>query len=128
MSTSIIPSEESLFERVTESTEASRAQVSRSINTTTVHAYWFIGREIVEVEQEEKGRAEHGEGLIKGLARRLTARYGKGFSYPSVKQMKQLYRTFPKSSAIPREIDDGQKGSAAPSLFESSDDGETRDD
>ncbi len=35
MSTSITTSEEALFERVAEIIEASRAQVSRSINTTT---------------------------------------------------------------------------------------------
>ena len=118
MSTSITTSEKALFERVAEIIEASRAQVSRSINTTTVHAYWFIGREIVEVQQEGKERAEYGEGLIKRLAQRLTERYGKGFSYPSVKRMKQFYLTYPKGSAIPQEIDAGQKGSAAPSLFE----------
>ena len=118
MSTSITTSEEALFERVADIVEASRAQVSRSINTTTVHAYWFIGREIVEVQQEGKERAEYGEGLIKRLAQRLTERYGKGFSYPSVKRMKQFYLTYPKGSAIPQEIDAGQKGSAAPSRFE----------
>ncbi len=58
MSDSITTSEDTLFERVAEIIEASRAQVSRSINTATVHAYWLIGREIVEVQQGGKERAE----------------------------------------------------------------------
>jgi predicted nuclease of restriction endonuclease-like (RecB) superfamily len=117
MNTPITTPEDTLFERVAEIIEASRAQVSRSINTSTVYAYWLIGREIVEVQQEGKERAEYGEGLIKRLATRLTERYGKGFSLPSVKRMKQFYVTYPQGSAIPKEIDTGGKGSAVRSLF-----------
>jgi predicted nuclease of restriction endonuclease-like (RecB) superfamily len=119
MTTSVHASEEALFERIAEIVEASRARVSRSVNTTIVHAYWFIGRELVEVQQEGKERAEYGEGLIQRLAKRLSKRYGKGFSYPSVKRMKQFYLTYPQGSAISEGMEREQKGSASMSLFES---------
>ena len=42
-----------------------------------VHAYWLIGREVVEVEQQGKERAEYGEGVVKRLAVRLSERFGR---------------------------------------------------
>jgi DUF1016 N-terminal domain len=50
-----------------------------------VHAYWLIGREIVEVEQQGKERAEYGDELIKHLSVRLAKRFGKGFSAPNLR-------------------------------------------
>ncbi len=102
--------EEALYERIAQIIEAARAQVSRTINTAMVHAYWLIGREIVEVEQEGSERAEYGEQVVKRLAVRLSKRFGKGFSYPSVKRMKQFYVTFADGSAIPDELGAFRKG------------------
>ena len=104
--------EECLFLRVVEIIEAARSHVVRTVNVAMVHAYWLIGREIVEVDQRGKKRAKYGEEVVRRLAARLSGRYGQGFSYPSVKRMKQFYLTFPKGSAIPEEIGAYQKGSA----------------
>ena len=65
-----------------------------------VHAYWLVGREIVEVEQRGQARAGYGDELVRALARRLSDQFGRGFSYPSVKRMKQFYLTFPRGSAL----------------------------
>jgi predicted nuclease of restriction endonuclease-like (RecB) superfamily len=105
--------EDALYERVAQIIEAARAHVSRTVNTAMVHAYWMIGREIVEVDQAGKERAEYGEAVVKRLAARLSERFGKGFSYPSVKRMKQFYLTFPDGSAIPDDVGRYRKGSAA---------------
>ncbi len=104
--------EEALYERVARIIETARADVSRTVNTAMVHAYWLIGREIVEVEQEGSERAGYGEQVVKRLAVRLSKRFGKGFSYPSVKRMKQFYVTFPGGSAIPDKLGAYRKGSA----------------
>ncbi len=95
--------------------------MARSVNTAMVHAYWLIGREIVEVEQEGKERADYGEQVVRRLAERLGKRFGKGFSYPSVKRMKQFYLSFPQGSAIPEGLGGYQKGSATLSLSPGSD-------
>jgi hypothetical protein len=79
------PNEHALFERVARIVEAARAQVARSVNTAMVHAYWLIGREIVEVEQSGKERAEYGEQAVRRLAERLSERFGKGFSTPPLR-------------------------------------------
>ncbi|MAG31387.1 MAG: hypothetical protein CL908_10920 [Deltaproteobacteria bacterium] len=44
-----------------------------------VHAYWLVGREVVEVEQGGKERTEYGEAVVRRLAAQLSNRFGKGF-------------------------------------------------
>ena len=81
--------EEHLYERIAAILDDARSRVARTVNTAMVHAYWLIGREIVEVEQAGAERARYGEGVVKGVAARLTAQFGKGFSLASLKRMKQ---------------------------------------
>jgi predicted nuclease of restriction endonuclease-like (RecB) superfamily len=122
--------EEHLYERIASILDEARSRVARSINTAMVHAYWLIGREIVEVEQHGADRAGYGEGLMKRVATRLSAKFGKGFSLASLKRMKQFYLAFPRGSALvgegdgkgstplslSAEADGAEKGSAALSL------------
>lgn len=106
--------EEHLYERIAAILDEARSRVARSINTAMVHAYWLIGREIVEVEQHGAERAGYGEGLMKRVATRLSAKFGKGFSLASLKRMKQFYLAFPQGSAL---VGEGEgKGSTALSL------------
>jgi len=104
--------EDTIYERVTQIVEAARAQVSRSINSAMVHAYWLIGREIVEVEQAGEERAAYGDELIGRLAERLTARFGKGFTKTGIKRMRQFYWSFPQGSYLPAEMCGQNKGAA----------------
>jgi len=104
--------EETLYERSVQIIEAARAHVSRTVNTSMVHAYWLIGREIVEVDQAGKTRAAYGEEVVKRLAGRLTTRYGRGFTTSSVKRMRQFYLSFPDGSRIPENLGGPGKGAA----------------
>lgn len=115
-------SEEQLYERIASILDEARSRVARSINTAMVHAYWLIGREIVEVEQHGVERAGYGEGLMKRVATRLSAQFGRGFSLASLKRMKQFYLAFPRGSALGG--DRGEKGSTALSLFMEAEAGE----
>ena len=81
--------EAQLFARVVEIIEEARGHVVRSVNTAMVQAYWLIGREIVEVEQGGEKRAGYGERIVEGLAKRLAARFRKGFSVPNLRNMRQ---------------------------------------
>lgn len=111
--------EERLYERIAAILDEARSRVARTVNTAMVHAYWLIGREIVEVEQGGKERAGYGEGLMRRVAARLSTRFGNGFSLASLKRMKQFYLAFPSGSALVAEPDrrTGAKGSTAPSFF-----------
>jgi hypothetical protein len=57
-----------------------------------LHAYWNVGKEIVEEEQKGMDRATYGRGLIGDLSVRLTNEYGKGFTETNLKYMRQLYQ------------------------------------
>jgi hypothetical protein len=104
-----------IFERAVEILEGARRHVSRSVNTAMVRAYWLIGREIVEVEQRGRERAGYGDRLVEGLARRLSERFGRGFSVPNVRNMRQFYLAFPDGSALPEAPGGPQKRLALPS-------------
>lgn len=83
-----------LFARVVAILEEARSHVARTVNSDMVMSYWLIGREIVEDEQKGKKRAEYGRALIEDLSRRLTERYGKGFSVPNVRNFRQFYLVY----------------------------------
>ena len=109
------PTEDRLYERAVAILDEARSRVTRTVNSAMVRAYWLIGREIVEVEQQGEERAGYGEGLMRRVAGRLSTRFGKGFSLANLKRMKQFYLAFPGGSGI--EGDAGGKGSTASSLL-----------
>ncbi len=106
------PQEEALYERVAQIIETARAHVSRTVDTAMVHAYWLIGREVVEVEQHGKERAAYGQRVVKRLAARLSERFGPGFTASNIKRMRQFYLAFPSGSCVPEHLGGPQKGAA----------------
>ena len=101
--------QEELFKRVSEIIEAARGHVARIVNSTMVQAYWLIGREIVEVEQQGKKRAGYGEQVIQGLAERLTTLVGAGYSVRNLRRIRQFYLTYPTGSLVPAELGGPEK-------------------
>ena len=84
----------SLFDRVVSILEQSKANVARSINSNMTLAYWLIDREIVQALQKGEERAEYGKRLISDLSKRLSSKYGQGFSMPSLRNFRQFYLVF----------------------------------
>jgi predicted nuclease of restriction endonuclease-like (RecB) superfamily len=93
------PISDNLFDRVVSILEQARVNVVRSVNSQMVIAYWSIGREIVQDLQSGKERAEYGRRLIDDLSKRLTARYGKGFSTTNLWYFRQFYTSFKNRSS-----------------------------
>lgn len=89
---------EALMLRIVQILDAAREQVVRSVNTSTVAAYWLIGRELVEAIQQGEPRAAYGQALIARLAAQLTERYGKGFSASNLAYFRQFYLAYPERS------------------------------
>jgi hypothetical protein len=87
-----------LFDRVVMILEQARSHVVRSVNHYMVLAYWQIGGEIVQEQQQGKTRAEYGKQVIKGLSESLTARYGRGFSIANLKNIRQFYLCYQERS------------------------------
>jgi predicted nuclease of restriction endonuclease-like (RecB) superfamily len=84
----------SLLDRVVLILEQARANVVRAVNSNMVTAYWLIGREIVLELQGGDERAGYGKQVIENLSERLTHRYGKGFSTPTLWNFRQFYHAY----------------------------------
>lgn len=70
--------------------EAARHAAARSVNALMTASYWEIGRRIVEFEQGGRERAVYGEDLIKRLGGDLTRRFGRGFGWRNLAQMRSF--------------------------------------
>ncbi|MBK8481861.1 MAG: DUF1016 family protein [Proteobacteria bacterium] len=102
--TDLTREEEDLYRRVAEIIEAARSHVARSVNTAMVNAYWHVGRELVEVEQHGKVRADYGERLVAKLAKRLSERFGGGMGVATLRRIRRFYLTYPSGTALPSDV------------------------
>ena len=80
--------------------EKSRENVYTYINQTLVKAYWEVGKEIIEFEQEGKEKADYGSKLLKILSKNLKIKHGKGFSRSNVYLMRQFYLKYAKFQTL----------------------------
>ncbi|MFH0995076.1 MAG: PDDEXK nuclease domain-containing protein [Pseudomonadota bacterium] len=87
--------ERSLFDRVIQILELTRANVVRAVNSSMVSAYWLIGREIVLELQSGDERAEYGKQVVEKLSRQLSEKYGSGFSATNLKYFRSFYLAYP---------------------------------
>lgn len=83
-----------LFDRVVLILEQARSQVVRSVNHYMVLAYWQVGKEIVQEQQQGRTRADYGKRIIESLSDKLTARYGRGFSTTNLKYFRTFYLAY----------------------------------
>lgn len=100
MSKITIDKDNLLYQRIKEVLEHARQNISHTVNTTVVHAYWQVGKYIVEYEQQGNVRAEYGKGVIDNLSKLLTTEFGSGFTATNLKMMRQFYLAFPNSHTL----------------------------
>lgn len=84
------------FERVGQILEQARANAKTAVNLAMVYAYYEIGKNIIEEEQNGQIRAEYGKHILSGLSKYLTKKYGKGFSVDNLKLMRKFYTIYSK--------------------------------
>ena len=85
-----------LFQRISDIWDAARSQAARSVNSAHVQANWLIGEQIVQAEQAGAGRADYGKQLLKGLSKRLTEDFGRGFSVSALQYRRAFYLAYPQ--------------------------------
>jgi predicted nuclease of restriction endonuclease-like (RecB) superfamily len=86
--------EEQLFGDVTSLIEGARNRAAAAINSELVMLCWSIG---TRVREDVLGgeRAEYGREVLERLARRLTVRYGRGYSRRNLARMLQFVELYP---------------------------------
>ena len=80
--------------------ESTRAAAARSVNALMTATYWEIGRRIVEFEQGGEDRAAYGEALIRRLGVDLSQRFGRGFGWRNLTQMRAFYLAWPTEQIL----------------------------
>jgi len=104
---------DAMLDRVVGLIDDARRTSARSVNALMTATYWFIGRHIVEFEQQGKARAEYGDELLKRMATDLATRFGKGYSLTNLKQFRQFYLAYlplQKSQTPSGLLPDAKKG------------------
>lgn len=87
---------ESLFAQTSQVIEQARDTAYRQVNEVLVHRNWIIGQLIAKEELKGEERAEYGTSLIKGLSKRLTMVYGKGFTKSNLYSFVRFHEMFPE--------------------------------
>ena len=87
---------EDLLDKVSGLIEQARSYVKTSVNTAEVYTKYYIGKYMVDYEQKGNVRAQYGKHVLQELSKNLTARFGMGWSYPNLKNIKQFYLTYAK--------------------------------
>lgn len=102
--TELLPA--SLLTDIRQLIDTARTRAAAAVNAEVTLLYWEIGRRIRnEVLRGE--RAGYGQQVIQGLARRLTAEYGRGWSEQQLRHCIRVAEVFsdePKLSALRREL------------------------
>lgn len=87
---------DALYSRASSVIEQARETAYRQINEALVKRNWELGKLIAEEELNGQDRAIYGASIIKGLSKRLTATYGKGFTKTNLYSFTNFYQMFPK--------------------------------
>ena len=97
-------STEDLFLKIARLIEESRARIATSVNLAEVYTKYRIGQYIFEEELRGEERAQYGKQVLQSLSAQLTARFGMGWSYSNLRQIRQFYLTYSNLTATGCQI------------------------
>lgn len=87
---------DNLYKKIEALVTKARTSVLSSVNIAEVCTKFMVGKYIVEEEQHGKNRAQYGQKILKTLSERLTNRFGEGWSYSNLRQVRQFYLIYEK--------------------------------
>lgn len=90
----MIPQVDALFTKVTALIDEARKRVKSAVNLSMVYTYYGIGGYIVEDQQQGKYRAAYGKRVLKELSRRLTLKYGEGWSEETLQKCRKFFSVY----------------------------------
>ena len=83
-----------LFHQIEEIILNNKTKMTYQINNTLVNTYFNIGKTIVENEQNGSIRAEYGKEVLLKLSKKLTNKFGSGFSRSGLQNMRLFYNKY----------------------------------
>ena len=90
----IIKREDALFEHISKLIDEAHKHVKTTVNTAMVYTYYGVGKYIVEDEQQGYERAAYGKKVLKVLSEKQCLKYGEGWSYSNLRQIRQFYLVY----------------------------------
>src|SRR4030042_3381080 len=101
---------DALLERVRGLIRAARKSAATAINSVQVITSYEIGRMSVEHEQKGEQRAEYGKLVLKTLAERLMAEFGRGFSRSNLQNMRLFFLAYRHRTPLICQMPSGKLG------------------
>lgn len=95
---------DSILSEMSDLLEQARRTAARTVNAIMTATYWEIGRRIVEFEQGGQKKADYGKQLLINLGKDLTKRFGRGFGWRNLFQMRSFYLTYQNILQTPSAI------------------------
>ena len=90
----IVKREDALFGHISRLIDEAHKHVKTTVNTTMVYTYYGVGKYIVEDEQQGYERAAYGKKVLKALSEKLCLKYGEGWSYSNLRQIRQFFLAY----------------------------------
>ncbi len=91
---------DTLFSQIEKVIVSNKEKMAYQINNTLVTTYFNIGKIIVENEQNGNIRAEYGKEVLLKLSKKLTNKYGTGFSRSGLQNMRLFYSKYKKCQTL----------------------------
>jgi len=80
-----------MYKQIADIITKNKNKMVYQINNTLVETNFIIGKIIVENEQSGNIRAEYGKDILNKLSRKLTKKFGSGFSRSGLQNMRLFY-------------------------------------
>lgn len=93
-----------LIEKIGETYSSAKHKIAAAINVQMLHAYWSIGKYIIEFEQGGQLKATYGNALLENLSKDLSIRFGGGFSRSNLSYMRLLYSKYPICETLSQKL------------------------
>ncbi len=93
--------ENKLYNNAISIIDKGRNKIVEAIYNESTKSYYMLGKLIVENQQDGEQKAEYGKKVIANLSKKLTIKYGKGFSVSTLKDCRQFYQ---KSQSLTGEL------------------------
>ncbi len=89
-----------LIHNISDIVKSARYNSFKLVNIEMLKAYFYIGRLIVEGEQNGKTRAIYGTKLIESISKELSKEFKKGFDSSNLRRIRKFYLTYQKWETV----------------------------
>ncbi len=90
-----------IFTDISSLIEKAKHSAYQSVNVFLIQRNWLIGKRIHEEELKDTRKENYGLEIIKTLSKKLTAKYGKGFSYRNLYSFLDFFKSYPNILQTP---------------------------